>query len=101
MTPDAAHQSRATTLDELTALNRELSALVAGGLPLEEGLRQIARDYGGGVSPLAARLAEETAAGKSLDQAIAAQGDALPPVYRAVVRAGLKSGRSPPFMNFG
>jgi type II secretory pathway component PulF len=93
MNPDAAHQSRATTLDDLTALNRELSALVAGGLPLEEGLRQIARDYGGGVSPLAARLAEETAAGQSLDQAIAAQGDALPPVYRAVIRAGLKSGR--------
>lgn len=89
---DAANQSRMATLDDLAALNREMSALVAGGLPLDEGLRQIARDYGGGVGPLAARLAEETAAGKSLDQAIAAQ-DALPAVYRAVVLAGLKSGR--------
>jgi type II secretory pathway component PulF len=93
MNADTSNQPRAATLDDLAALNREMSAFVAVGLPLEEGLRQIARDYGGGVGPLAARLAEETAAGKTLDEAIAAQGDALPPVYRAVVLAGLKSGR--------
>jgi general secretion pathway protein F len=93
MNADNANQSRETTLDDLAALNREMSAIVAGGLPLEEGLRQIARDYGGGVGPLAARLADETAAGKSLDKALAAQGDAIPQVYRAVIRAGLKSGR--------
>ncbi len=93
MTTPPAHERRAPTLDDLAALNREMAAFVAGGLPLEEGLRQVARDYGGGVGPLAERLAAETGAGKSLDDAIAAQGDALPPVYRAVVRAGLKSGR--------
>lgn len=93
MNADITNQSRAATLDDLAALNREMSAFVAGGLPLEEGLRQIARDYGGGVGPLAARLADETAAGKTLDEAIAAQGDAIPAVYRAVIRAGLKSGR--------
>jgi general secretion pathway protein F len=93
MNADTANQTRATTLDDLAALNREMSAFVAGGLPLEEGLRQIARDYDGGVGPLAARLADETAAGKSLDEAIAAQGDAIPAVYRAVIRAGLQSGR--------
>lgn len=93
MTSPTPREPRAATLDDLAALNREMSALVAGGLPLEEGLRQVARDYRGGVGPLAARLAEETAAGKSLDEAIAAQGDGLPPVYRAVVLAGLRSGR--------
>jgi type II secretory pathway component PulF len=93
MTSPLTSEPRAVTLDDLAALNREISALVASGLPLEEGLRQVARDYRGGVRSLAARLADETAAGKSLDEAIAAQGDALPPVYRAVVLAGLKSGR--------
>jgi type II secretory pathway component PulF len=93
MTSPLTSEPRTATLDDLAALNREISALVASGLPLEEGLRQVACDYRGGVGSLAARLADETAAGKSLDAAIAAQGDALPPIYRAVVLAGLKSGR--------
>ncbi len=93
MNANNASPPHAATLDDLAALNREMSALVASGLPLEEGLRQIARDYGGGVGPLAERLAQETAAGKPLDQAIAAQGEVLPKVYQAIVLAGLKSGR--------
>lgn len=93
MNANNASPPHAATLDDLAALNREMSALVASGLPLEEGLRQIARDYGGGVGPLAGRLAQETAAGKPLDQAIAAQGESFPKVYQAVVLAGLKSGR--------
>lgn len=92
MTAPASNSPRAATLDDLAALSREMAALVAAGLPLEEGLRQVARDYGGGVGPLAAQLAEGVAAGQSLDAAIAAQGDAFPPIYRAVVLAGLKSG---------
>lgn len=92
MTAPASNAPRAATLDDLAALNREMAAFVAAGLPLEEGLRQVARDYGGGVGPLAARLAEGVAAGQSLDAAITAQGDAFPPIYRAVVLAGLKSG---------
>jgi general secretion pathway protein F len=81
------------SLEDLAALNREASALVRGGLPLEAGLQQIADEFSGGASRLAARLAEETNAGKTLAGAVAAQGDSLPPVYRAVVEAGLKSGR--------
>ena len=92
MTAPASNAPRAATLDDLAALNREMAALVAAGLPLEEGLRQVARDYRGDVGPLAAQLAEGVAAGQSLDAAIAAQGDAFPPIYRAVVLAGLKSG---------
>jgi general secretion pathway protein F len=85
--------ARPATLDDLAALNRELAALVASGLPLEPGLAQIAADYRGGAGRLAGRLHAHAAAGKSLAEAVAAEGDALPPVYRAVVDAGLKSGR--------
>jgi type II secretory pathway component PulF len=84
---------RAATLDDLAALNREMAALIQAGLPLEECLGRIAADFGHGPGALAARLERETAAGKSLAEAIAAQGDALPPAYQAVVEAGLKSGR--------
>ena len=89
-------QPQRITLEDLAALNREMSALIRSGLPLEAGLRQVADDFSGGAGRLAARLAEETAAGKTLAEAIAAQGDALPPVYHAVVEAGLKSGRLAP-----
>lgn len=82
---------RPATLDDLAALNREMAALVRAGLPLEESLGQMAKEYGHG--ELAGRLAREMEGGKSLAEAVAAQGDALPPVYRAVVEAGLKSGR--------
>jgi general secretion pathway protein F len=81
------------TLDDLAALNREMAALIGAGLPLEPGLKSIAADYHGRPGRLAARLAERTAAGMPLPEAIAAEGDALPAAYRAVVDAGLRSGR--------
>ena len=87
------HRAGRVTLDDLAALNREIAVLVRAGLPLEAGLRRPADDFGGGAGRLAASLAEQTAAGRSLAEAVAAHGDALPPVYRAVVEAGLKSGR--------
>ncbi|MBA3480391.1 MAG: type II secretion system F family protein [Pirellulales bacterium] len=93
MSSPSGSQPQRITLENLAALNREVSALVRSGLPLEVGLQQVADEFGGGTSRLAARLAEETSAGKSLAEAVAAQGDSLPPVYRAVVEAGLKSGR--------
>ncbi len=83
----------APTLDDLAALNREMAALVRSGLPLEAGLAQIAQDFSGGTGALAARLRDQTSAGQSLAEAVEAQGAALPPVYRAVVAAGLKSHR--------
>lgn len=81
------------TLDDLAALNLEMAALVRSGLPLEQGLAQVAADFGGGTASLAARLRDQTTAGKTLVEAIDAQGDALPPTYRAVVAAGMKSNR--------
>jgi type II secretory pathway component PulF len=79
------------TLEDLAALNREIAELVRSGL--ESGLAQIAQDFGGGTGALAARLRDETVAGKSLAEAVEAQGQSLPPVYRAVVAAGIKSNR--------
>jgi type II secretory pathway component PulF len=93
MSSPSGSQPQRITLEDLAALNREVSALVRSGLPLEVGLQQVANEFGGGASRLAARLAEETSAGKTLAEAVASQGDSLPPVYRAVVEAGLKSGR--------
>lgn len=87
-TPDSL-----ATLDELTALNRELAALVRAGLPLEPGLRQIAADAAGPTSQIAASLERELSSGASLAEAVAAQGERFPPIYRAMVTAGARSGQ--------
>lgn len=81
------------TLDELVAVNEEIAALVRAGVPLERGLAELAAELPARSGRLAARLAERTERGATLLEAIDAEGDRLPPVYRAVVAAGLRSGR--------
>jgi general secretion pathway protein F len=81
------------TLEDLIALNEEIAALVRAGIPLERGLGDVARDLPGRSGRLAARIAERTEQGASLVEAIEAEGDRLPALYRAVVAAGLRTGR--------
>jgi general secretion pathway protein F len=93
MTSLAGSRLSLITLDDLAALNREMAALAAAGLPLEAGLRQVAREFSHSTGRLAEELAADMSAGKSLAEAIAAHGERFPSVYRAVVEAGLHSGR--------
>jgi len=74
-------------LEEFVALNEELAALARGGLPLDLGLSS------GSSRRLSGRIAERIRSGRSLDDALAAEGEGLPRAYRAVVEAGLRSGR--------
>jgi general secretion pathway protein F len=83
------------TLDELLALNDEIAALVRSGVPLERGLAELGGDLPGRLGALAATLAERTGRGEPLLQVLAEQSAGLPPVYRAVVEAGVRSGRLP------
>src|SRR5690554_816023 len=79
-------------LDELAALNDEIVALVRAGLPLEVGLAGAGGDLGGRLGRVSAALAERLQQGEDLASALAAEGDAIPPLYQAVVAAGLRSG---------
>lgn len=81
------------TLEQLIALNREISALAAAGVPLAEGLVRVANDFDGPTSALAQRLTDRLVEGKTLSEALDAEGDKLPESYRAIVKAGLQSGR--------
>jgi type II secretory pathway component PulF len=81
------------TLDELVALNDEIAALVRAGVPLEAALAQLGGDLPGRLRKCAARLAERTARGEPLAEAMTAEAGQFPPVYRAVVEAGVRSGR--------
>jgi type II secretory pathway component PulF len=85
----------AVTLDDLMALNDEISALVRSGVPLERGLCELGQDMPGPAGRLAAAVAERTTRGESLAAVLADPACRLPTVYRAVVVAGLRSGRLP------
>jgi len=79
-------------LDDLVALNDEMAALVRAGVPLEQGLTQLARDLPGRMGAVAKQLGDRLAAGESLEQVLGSEGSGFPPVWRAVVTAGVRSG---------
>ena len=81
------------TLDQLVALNREICAMAGAGVPLDQGLIRVAQEFSGPTKKLAQRVANRTAAGATLSDAIDAEQDRLPESYRAMVRVGLQSGK--------
>lgn len=83
------------SVDEFIALNEEIAGLVRAGVPLDSGLARWSRDVGGRLGRVTAELSAGAARGESLEQSLAALEGQMPAVYRAVVAAGLKSGRLP------
>lgn len=81
------------SLAELVALNDEIAALARAGVPLEPALAELGADMPGRLGQIATLVAQRTGRGESLLQVISSQSIQLPPVYRAVVEAGLRSGR--------
>src|SRR3954469_24336539 len=80
-------------LEDLIALNDEIAALVRAGVPLERGLLDVGGDLRGRLRAIATALGERMSRGASLPQALEAEGERIPRVYRAVVEAGLRTGR--------
>jgi general secretion pathway protein F len=85
----------AVTLDDLIALNDEIVALVRAGVPLDLGLRGLGEDLPGGLGRAARQLSERISRGESLTAALAEPSLQLPPLYGAVVTAGIAAGRLP------
>ncbi len=84
---------RAVSFEQLVALNDEMAALVRAGVPLEAGLAELGRDLPGRLGNLATALSRRMTAGESLGQILASDPQTFPPVWRAVVEAGLRSGQ--------
>jgi general secretion pathway protein F len=83
------------SLDQLIALNDEIAALARSGLPLERGLIEVGGDVRGRLGQIASSLGRRMSQGESLSDALRSEGDDIPPLYRAVVDAGLRAGRLP------
>jgi type II secretory pathway component PulF len=81
------------TLDQLTALNDEIAALVRSGVPLETNLAEIGEDLPGTLGKITTLLAHRAGQGESLPELISKCSAQFPPVYRAVIEAGLRAGR--------
>jgi general secretion pathway protein F len=90
---EAAGRAGAISIDELGALNDEIGALVRAGVPLERGLLRAGGDLRGGLKRIATALGQRLSHGESLPQALEAEQESIPPLYRAVVEAGARSGR--------
>jgi general secretion pathway protein F len=87
--------SSSITLEELAALNAEILALVRAGVPLDRGLGDIGGDLPGRLGKLATAVGQRMESGQSLSEVVADESLPFPPVYRALVCAGLKAGRLP------
>lgn len=86
---------RAIGMGDLIALNDEIAALTRAGLPLGRGLVGVGEDLPGRLGGIARDLGQRLERGESLGEALEAERARVPATYRAVVEAGMRSGRLP------
>ena len=85
--------NKSVQLEQLIALNDEMSALVRAGIPLERGLTELGSEMPGRLGRVASFLGERLAAGEGLAQILSNNEERFPKLWRAVVQAGLRSGQ--------
>lgn len=83
----------AITLEQLIALNEEIAALARAGIPLEQGLSHLGQDMPGKLGRIATLIAARLQRGDAISDVFRECASDIPPVYRAVVEAGARSGR--------
>jgi general secretion pathway protein F len=86
-------QAAALPLDLVIALSDEIAALARAGVPLERGLSALGKERTGALQRYTTELAERMERGESLPQLVTRQDAVLPPLLRAVLAAGLRSGQ--------
>ncbi len=79
------------TLDQLAALNDEMAALARAGVPLDRGLLDVGGDLPGRLGRIVHQIGQRLEQGETIEQVLG--DESLPPAYRAVVAAGVRSGR--------
>jgi general secretion pathway protein F len=94
-TVPASLSSRPLSLEQLAALSDEIAALTRAGVPLDRGLAELARDIPGRLGTVAREMSQRLSEGQLLEQVAIELGSALPPAYRSVLLAGVRSGRLP------
>lgn len=91
MSSQPAASSLSITLDQLAALNDEMAALARAGVPLDRGLLHVGGDLPGRLGSITRELGQRLEQGETLEHVLG--DESLPPAYRAVIAAGIRSGR--------
>lgn len=83
---------RSLTLAEFIAFNDQLAAFARLGVPLQEGLRQLAADGSNPLRKFCLEVGGRVERGQPLSEALGEIGRDLPPTYRLLVEAGSRTG---------
>lgn len=79
---------------EFLLFNQQLASIAKAGIPLEKGLRQLARDAGSRrMRRLIDDLVQEMESGLTIDQAVEKRQHQFPPLYGMILKAGVETGR--------
>lgn len=90
--------AKAVDGDDIINLSHALQALVGVGVPLDAGLRQVSSGMNSTLQQAATGLAERINRGETVEEAL--QGEStLPPVFRAIVTAGMEAGATQEILN--
>ncbi|MGL4424082.1 MAG: type II secretion system F family protein [Gemmataceae bacterium] len=88
------------TPDEVITLNEQIAAMARAGLPLDQGMRSLARDMNRGrLRRVTEQLATDLKNGITLPEALAKQEGQLPTYYSNLIQAGVRTGRLPEVLN--
>lgn len=93
MPSSSLSQQRLLRPEEIITLSREIQAMISAGVPLDIGMRNVAAGFSVDLESAAYRLADRIEQGASISEAFRDE-TALPPVFRAILVAGLSCGQS-------
>ena len=80
--------------NEFLLFNQQLASITKAGVPLERGLRELARDVTSrSMRQLVDDIAADLEAGVSIEQAFAKREKHFPPLYGRILKAGVETGR--------
>jgi type IV pilus assembly protein PilC len=80
--------------NEFILFNEQLASLTKAGIPLEQGLRELAHDAGSSkMRALINDVANDLEQGLPIDQAVQKRQKDFPPLYGMILKSGVETGR--------
>lgn len=80
--------------NEFVLFNQQLASITKAGIPLERGLRELARDvHSSSMRRLVNAIADDMERGISIEQAFERRQKHFPPLYGRILKAGVETGR--------
>ena len=86
--------SRGIGRSEFLLFNQQLASITKAGIPLEKGLRELAKDIATGpMRRMITDVADDLERGISIETAIEKRQKHFPPLYAKILKAGVETGR--------